>query len=131
MKKSKELLKAVRKLVESSFSDGKIIERKVITSVKILKSLPKSQSIFATMEFLKGLKRKEREHTMYIETVIPLSTIQVKKMKKVVEKRVKITKVLVNINKELLGGLKMRVGDEIWDGSVLGSINQVRKVIHG
>lgn len=131
MKSDKELAKMVSKLVENSFSDGKIIEKNVTKAIKLLKTLPNSQSIFAMTEFLKGLKRKEREHTLYIETVIPLSSTQVNKMKKIVEKRVKITKVSVNINPEILGGFKLRIGDEIWDESVVGKIQQVKEVISG
>lgn len=138
MKKDKQLLKMVRQLIVRSFSDGRTIERETSKAIRILKSLPSSQTIFAMSEFLNGLKRKEREHTMYIETATPLTSSQVNKMKRIAEKKslpanrqVKISKVLVSINKEILGGFKMKVGDEIWDGSVLGSINQVKEVIHG
>ena len=68
---------------------------------------------------------------MYIEAAIQLSPTQLREAKKIVEKKVKITKVLMSINKEILGGFKMKVGWEIWDGSVLGNINQVKEVICG
>jgi len=80
-------------------------------------------------EFLKELKRREREHTMFIETTISLSSAQITKMKKIVDKKVKITKVLVTINPEILGGFRLKIGDEIWDESVLGRIMQVKEVI--
>ncbi|MCL4366403.1 F0F1 ATP synthase subunit delta [Patescibacteria group bacterium] len=123
------MLKIVKHLVEKSFSDGRIIEGEVTKSIKTLKSLPRSQAIFAMSEFLKELRRKEREHTMIIETTISLSLAQINKMKKIVEKKVRITKVLVNINPEILGGFKLRIGDKIWDESVLGKIIQVKEVI--
>lgn len=131
MKKSKSLIKLIRKLAEESFKDGKIIEGQVVKSIKVLKSLPTSDAVLALSEYLKDLKRIEREHTMYIETAFPLSPAQVKKMKKIVEKRNKIAKVLVNINEEIIGGFKLRIGDEIWDESVLGKIKEVKEVIHG
>lgn len=68
---------------------------------------------------------------MFIETVVPLSPTQVKRMKKIVEKKVRISKVLVNINPEILGGFKLRIGDEIWDESISGKINQVKEAING
>lgn len=134
----KQLQKIVNKLTDASFSDGKMNESQVAKSIKILKSLPQSESIKALSEYLRQLKRKEREHTMYIEAATQLSSVQLREAKKIAEKKVlpagrqvKITKVLVSINPEILGGFKMRVGDEIWDGSVLGNINQVKEVIHG
>ena len=131
MKKNKHLQKLVRKLVEVSFKDGKIVESQVIKSIKLLKFLSKPQGILVLSEYLKGLKRKMREHTMCIETSVPLSTTQLKKAKKIVEKRVKITKVLVNINPEILGGFKLKIGDQVWDESLLGKINQVKEAISG
>lgn len=127
----KQLEKTVRKLVDLSFKEDRMSEVSVTRSIKILKSLPKFEAIQALSEYLKALKRREREHTMYVETVIPLSPTQIKRMRKIVEKKVKITKVLVNINPEILGGFKLRIGDEIWDESILGKIMQVKEVING
>lgn len=129
MKKSRLLQKTINKLVEVSFKDGKIVESQVTKSIKALKSLPEYEAIQALSEYLRGIKRKERQHTMYIETVIPLSAKQIKKAKKIVEKRVKITKVVTSINPQIMAGLKLKIGDEIWDESILGKINQVKEVI--
>lgn len=131
MKKSKLLQRTVNKLVDASFKDGRMVEREVTRSIKALKSLSKSEAIQALSGYLNSLKRKEREHTMYIETVTPLSPVQINKMKKVVERRIKITKVLVNINQEILGGFKLKIGDEVWDESVSGKIEQVKEAISG
>ncbi len=127
----KELQKIVSKLVDLSFKEGRMVEAQVIKSIRVLKALPKSEAIQALSEYLKSLKRKEREHTMFIETTVPLSPVQVQKMRKIVEKKIKITKVLVNINPEILGGFKLRIGDEIWDESISGKIMQVKEAIGG
>ena len=131
MNKNKHLQKLVTKLVEVSFKDGKLVENQVIKSIKVLKSLSRANAIFALTAYLKQLKRKEREHTMYIETTVVLSPTQIKKAKKIVEKRVKISKILVSINPEILGGFKLKIGDEVWDETILGKINQVKEVISG
>jgi len=129
MKKSKLLQKTITKLTEASFRDGKMVESQVVKSIKALKSLPKYEAIQALTEYLKGIKRTERTHTMYIETVIPLSPVQIKKAKKIVEKKVRITRVITNINPEILGGFKLKIGDEIWDETILDKINQVKEAI--
>lgn len=132
MKQSKLLQKTITKLIEASFKEGKILEFQVVKSIKLLKSLPKYQAIWTLQEYLKQLKRKERQHTMYIETVIPLADWQIKKAKKIVEKRVKVTKVKLLINPQILGGFKLKVGDNIWDESILGKLNQLKEEItHG
>lgn len=138
MKIRKQLQKTVNKLVDLSFKEGRIVEAQVVRSIKILKSRPRNEAIQSLLEYLKSLKRKEREHTMYIEATIPLSPAQINRVKKFVEKETmpggrqeKITKVLVNINPEILGGFKLKVGDEVWDESISGKINQIKEAISG
>ncbi len=125
----KQLQKIVKKLADLSFRDGRIIELQVIRSIKVLKSLPQYEAITALGEYLNSVKRIERQFTMVIETSIPLPSVTVNKMRKIVEKKNKITKVLVNINPEILGGFKLKIGDEIYDESISGKINQVKEVI--
>lgn len=136
MIKNKQLQRIITLLVEGSFNEGKMAENQVLKSIKILKSLSASVSIQALSEYLKALKRKMREHTIYIESAIPLSSVQVEKIKKIIVKKslpagrqAKITKVLVNVNAEILGGFKLRVGDEVWDESVVGKLTQVKEAI--
>ena len=131
MKKSKLLQKTINKLVEGSFKEGKLAENQVVRSIRLLKSLPKYEAIGALSEYLNGIKRIMRKHTMYIETVTPLSPKQVIKAKKIVEKRYLITKVVTNINPEILGGFKLRVGDEVWDQTLSGKIRQIKEAILG
>lgn len=131
MKKSKHLEKLIKKLIGASFKDGKIVEYQLAKSIKDLKSLPKSQNIIAMSLFLKDLKRKERQHTMYLETASPMSNTQIKAAKKIIEKKIKITKILLSVNPKILGGFKLKIGDEVWDESVLGKVNLIKEVISG
>lgn len=128
----KYLQKIVQRLVESSYKDGRMIESQVTKAIKTLKSLPKYEAIQALTEYLTLIKREERKHTLQIETVIPLSLTHLKKIKKIVEKKVKVTRVVTSINPEILGGFKLKIGDEIWDETILDKLNQVKEVIaHG
>lgn len=131
MKRNKFLQKIIKKLVGLSFKDGKLIEVMVTRSIKILKSFPRADAIEALSEYLRLLKRKERDHTLYIESTTPLSPSQISKVRKIVEKKNKITKVLVNLNPDILGGFKLRVGDEIWDETISGKILQIKEAIQG
>lgn len=129
---NKLLQKTITKLVESSFKDGKMMESQVIKAIYALKTLPKTDAIWALSEYLKGIKREERKHIVYIETAIPIPQSILNKIKRIVGKRVRVTKVVTQVNPEILGGFKLKVGDEVWDQSILDQINQVKEVIaHG
>ena len=129
MKKGKHLQKLIAKLVEASFKDGRLLEGQVTKSIKILKSLSRSQAIAALTEYLKQLKRIERQFTMFLETATVISPTLLKKARKIVERKHKITKVALSVNPQILGGFKLRVGDEIWDETILSKIQQVKEVI--
>ncbi len=129
MKKAKMLEKLVKKLVDQSFKDGKLLESSVVRSIKILKSQSRSEAIMTLSLYLKELKKKDRQYTMFLETAFPLSSTQLKKAKKIVEKKHKITKVTLSVNPQILGGFKLRIGDEIWDESILAKINQMKEAI--
>lgn len=129
MKKNKELQKIVRKLADISFKENRLVESSVIKSIKILKSLSRQEAINGLSEYLKEVRRIERAHTLHIETSSPLTQIQINQARKIVEKKVKITKVLVSINPQILGGFKLKIGDEIYDESLIAKINQIKEVI--
>lgn len=131
MKRNKFLQKIIKKLVGLSFKDGRLVEVMVTRSIKVLKSFPKAEAIEALSEYLRLLKRKEREHTLYIESTVPLSPLQISKVKKIVEKKNKITKILVSLNPDILGGIKLKIGDEIWDETISGKIMQIKEAIQG
>lgn len=131
MKKDKLLQKNIKRLVEASFKDGRIVESQIVKSIKLLKSQPTPQAILSLSEYLKELKRIERKHTMYIETSFPLTLRQLAKAKKIIEKKTRINKVITSINPEILGGFKLRVGDEVWDETLLNKIYQIKEVISG
>lgn len=122
MKKDQRLQKIVERLVKHST---------VARSIKILKSLPRPKAIWAMSEYFKILKRQERAHTLYLETVIPLSLSQIQQVKTIIEKKVKINKVVTQVNPEILGGFKLHVGDEVWDETLINKIHQVKEVISG
>lgn len=129
MKKSKLLQKTINKLVEASFRDGKIVENQVVKSIKALKALPKYEAIRALSEYLRGVKRMQRQYTLSIETTVPLSFSQLNKIKRIIEKKFKITRTQVFVNPEILGGFRLKIGDEIWDQSILGKLNQIKEAI--
>ncbi len=127
--KDKNVKKIIQGLARASFKDGKIVESQVVKSIKALKSLPTGQAIDALTQYLRELKFNQRRHTLYLETVISISPTQINKIKKLVEEKMKITKIVTQINPGILGGFKLTVGDEVWDESILAKVDQVKEAI--
>jgi F-type H+-transporting ATPase subunit delta len=125
MKKSKKLLNLVRKMVADSYKDGKLLDSKVRSYTAQIKKFNLPQAIFILKEYIKELKRVQSEKTLEIETATPLSPLQVSKIKSEFGKDLQIAQTNVIINPSLMGGLRVRLGDMIYDDTVTAKITQI------
>lgn len=129
MKDKGRLKKIAAKSAKISFPQGKIKEDNVVSVVKNLKTLPRSQAIYAISKFIKGLKNKSREGNAVIESATPLSSKQINSIMSKLNNNFSVTGVENKINPELLGGIRVRIGDTVLDYSLKNKISQVGEVI--
>lgn len=84
-----------------------------------LEVLPAVQELF---EQLKAAYEKEVEAS--IDSAFPLSEQQLGRLVQRLETRTKRkVKATVNVTPELIGGVRVRVGDEVWDASVRAQLD--------
>lgn len=119
----------VNKAVLASFKNGRLLESIVVKNIKIFKSLPVAESINALHSYLTGIKRKLREHTLIVETAYPLPVSQLRKIKENLSKKYLIIKLEEKINPSLLGGVKIQVGDNVYDNSITTKVEQIKEFI--
>lgn len=129
MTDKKQLDKIVDKAVDASFKNSKLDEVIVMSLVKKFKSMHLTASIYTLSKYVKGLKRLLAQQTMVIESVIPLSPTQISKVKGKLTKLFTINKTEVTINPDILGGLRIKVGDTVLDYSVRSKLNQIKEAI--
>lgn len=129
MKKNFQLNKIIDKAISNSFENDKLVESTLVKNIKAFKILPVSQSIYALSEYLKGIKRKLRNHTLVVETSIPLSATQIKKIKDKMSQKFNIVRIEEKVNPELLGGVRLQIGDNIFDSSVSSKVEQIKDAI--
>lgn len=125
MKKNKRLLNLVNQAVVASFVKGKLSKHKFDAFLSSFKKLPSTDSIFALTEYKKGIKRELSKGTLEVESSVKLSTVDLAKLKK----RFKIYDLRFKINKDLLGGLRLRLGDTVYDDSVNSKIEKLKEVV--
>ena len=132
MKIDKRLQKIVKKFVNGSFTfSGELLEIKVKEYSKILSSFATSDAITGLSAYVKGLKRELGKTTLEIRSPTPLSKTQVEKMAQVVKSKNRVNQVKLIVDESLLGGVRVRIGDLVYDDSVSQKINQLKGVIYG
>lgn len=132
MKVDKKLKKVIDQLVKMSFdSKGSLEEKKSLGFVKILKDLKGSQGILALSHYLKGIKREMNKTTLEIVSPLPLTQPQVKKIMDNMRKDYLVSDVKTTINEALFGGIRVKIGDVVYDDSVSQRISQLKGAING
>ena len=127
--KNKKMQVEINKLVNQSFSGGKADEAFINRVTTSLKKLNLTEGIQTLNMYLKGLKRKIIENTLTVESAINLSPTELNSVKKMLNREV--FAVEQKLNPSLLGGLRLRIGDEFIDFSLKSKINQVKERIIG
>ena len=128
MKINKEIRQLSRGMLRASFTDGRIDRGKVISLVQSFIA-QKPRRYLDILQYYKRLLRLEidKRHAR-IESSNPLnpetSAQIVENLKK--KKGQDLTTEFV-VNPELLGGMRIRVGSDVWDGSVRDRLERLQK----
>jgi len=131
MKKNKHLDPIIYQAIKGSFKDGKLMVEQIERLLATFKKLPRTEAIYLFSGYLKGLKRELAKTTLVIESAIPLSTQELKQIKTQLSTHHTLTTAHSVLNPELLGGIKARVSDTVYDYSLKSKLQQVRETIHG
>ena len=127
--KNKKIRTEINKLVEQSFKDGKADNAFITKVTSSLKKLNLTESMISLNLYAKGLKRKIAENTLTVESTISLSQSDLKTILKSLKREVFLIE--QKLNPSLLGGLRIKIGDELLDYSLKSKIDQLVKEIKG
>lgn len=128
MKLDKRLQTMVQTMAEGSFNDsGKLQEVKVQSYLQSLKKLPASRALSALQAYLKQLKREIAQKTLQIESVIPLTKPEVEKITRFMSGQTAVIQVKTKLNPSLLGGIRLKMGDVVYDDSVSRKIKTLKE----
>ena len=128
MKVNKEIRQLARALLRASFTDGQLDQGKIASLVQSLIT-KKPRHYLEILEYYKRLLRLELEkRRAIIESATELSP----------ETRTKIAENLKRkygqslmtefvVNPELLGGIRIRVGSDVWDGTVRNRLQRLQQ----
>jgi F0F1-type ATP synthase delta subunit len=119
----------VNKAVDQSFKDGKLVDKQVNALIKEFSSLSKAESIKLLTEYQKGIKRELRKYTLVIESATPLPKTTQDQVKNIIKKHHLVTSTEVLVNPGLLGGIKIKIADEVYEASLLRQIEDLGRII--
>ncbi len=126
MKGSKDAIRTARQLLKASFAEGRIDAGKVGAIVKHLAS-EKPRGYLRILEAFHRMLRLEveKQHAL-IETADGLDAgLQNQVVSDLRGKYGADLTTEFKVNPELIGGMRVRVGSDVWDGSVRGRLTRL------
>jgi F-type H+-transporting ATPase subunit delta len=123
---NKEVRQLSRQLMRSSFTDGQLDNGRVMQLVKSLIE-KKPRNYLAVLDNYKRLLRLEVEkRTATIETASELAPEAGRRIAENLTRRygMDLTTNFI-VNPELLGGMRIRVGSDVWDSSVRNRLQRL------
>ncbi len=128
MKVNKESRRLARELIRASFTDGQLDSGRVTTLVKSLTDKKPRNYLNALGEYQRLLRLEVEKRTATIESASELSpevartTVDSLKSKYGPDLTTKFV-----VNPELLGGMRIRVGSDVWDSSVRNRLQRLQQ----
>jgi F-type H+-transporting ATPase subunit delta len=123
MKIPREARSAAKRLFQACRVNGRLDEARVRTAVRgLVESRPRhTLAILSQLERLVTLDIQNT--TAVIETAAPLGAQEAEITRTLQQKFGAHLKIQTTVKPELLGGLRLRVGSDVWDGTVRGRLD--------
>ncbi len=129
MKSIKLIKKQAMKAAQLSFKAGKLDEVVVRKFIKGFKALPLGESVLTLNYFMKALRSEISKTTLTIESVVKIPKADITELQGIFGKQYKVLETREELDSSLLGGIKVRIGDVIFDNSTRSKINQIKETL--
>ena len=128
MKVNKEIRQLSREMLRASFTDGQLDRGKIAALLQSLIS-KRPRHFIDILQYYKRLLRLEIEKRhARIESAIPLSAQAAFDIGARIKRKYgeELTSEFI-VNPALLGGLRVRVGSDVWDGTLRNRLERLRQ----
>lgn len=127
MLSKKQIKKLTQKMVVASFDEKNNLENKKIREfVNLMKKLDRMEAILALDEYLKGLQLQMDKTTLEVRSAISLSSEMKSKILKLMKRNHSFSSSTFQVDASILGGIKIKIADEIINASIKGKIENLR-----
>jgi len=128
MKPNKIALRTAKRLFRLCFVNGTLDEKRVRTVVKGITDSKRRSGRAILTYFRKLLTFDFTQHTALVESAVPLSDqdrlrIQTE-LKRTYGSSIRVT---FDVNSKLIGGMKIKIGSDLFDGSIQGRLAELEK----
>lgn len=130
MNRFKHLTPLIKAAAAQSIQQGKLSPTKVKNFTASFAKLPHAEAVFALSEYLKILNQAISQTTLTIESPTPLSQADIDRIQQSFSQDHQIFETQVINNPSLLGGIRVKIGDDVYEDSIQSRIEQLKTIIN-
>jgi F-type H+-transporting ATPase subunit delta len=128
MRTKREARKISRQLFRGSFTEGKLDEEKVFTMVESVLANKPRHYVDVLKDYQRLARLEVKKYHVIIESAIPLNrSVGDQILANLKARYGEGLTTEFRMNPELLGGLRIKIGDDVWDGSVRNRLDQLQQ----
>jgi F-type H+-transporting ATPase subunit delta len=128
MKTSKEARRVSRLMLRNSFTSSKLDEEKISHMVQSVLAAKPHHYVDMLKDYRRLLHLEVEKRHVVIESATPLNRSLGDRIVENLKARYgDDLKTEFRTNPELLGGLRIKIGDDVWDGSVKSRLSQLQE----
>ena len=126
MKISKEARRAARKLFRECFVQGRMDESRIRALVSALATQKPRHFLGILTSLEKLVKHDLDQRALLVETPIACDEPRLREIEAQVQRRFTAPLIMRHqVNPALIGGMRIKVGSDVWDGSIAARLNQL------
>jgi len=128
MKLNKEIRQVSRKMLQASFTDGQLDPGRISSLVDSLVTRKPRNYVDALKNYKRLLRLELEKRHATIETASEVdSTVRSEIEANLKSKYGNDLSTEFHVDRELLGGMRIRVGNDVWDGSVRNRLQRLQQ----
>ncbi|MEX0616667.1 MAG: F0F1 ATP synthase subunit delta [Candidatus Woykebacteria bacterium] len=132
MKLAKKDIKIAKYIFLSNIADGELDEAKISSWIKKIKNLSPRKSIGLLKSLLAFVSSFYRQKTIFTQSSKVIDEKSLIKIREIFEKREsKSLEIEFRENPSLVGGLKVKLGDNVWDYSINQTLSAFKEIARG
>ncbi len=126
MKISRDAQRHARRLFDASFIEGRLdAQRSIAVADELIATKPR-HGFQILKEFVRLIRLEVQRHTALIESAVALDQASQEVIVNALKARDPQVEVSTAVNQTLIGGTRIRLGSDVWDGTVLSRLQQLK-----
>ncbi len=126
MKIPREAQRHARRLFDASFVEGRLDAKQTLDIADALVATKPRHGFQILKEFVRLVRLELQKHTAVIESAIALDETSTKAITHVLQQRDPQVEVVTATNASLIGGTRIRLGSDVWDGTILNRLERLK-----